>query len=162
MQSEPHQIRGHHVLVAMLLFFGSVFAMNGYFIYKATTTFTGQDIPKSYVQGLHYNDVLESRAAGKALGWRAGLDVVRRGDGAAVTAIFRDASNAPIGDLQVTGVLRRPTQASLDQPVAFAPGADGSYIGEVHSVTKGSWIIRVVAQTSDGRSFEAERRVTLD
>ncbi|MEO1305623.1 MAG: FixH family protein, partial [Pseudomonadota bacterium] len=64
-------LKGWHVLLIMLGFFGIMFAVNGVFLYHAITSFPGEDIKKSYVQGLNYNDTLAVRAAQAELGWQA-------------------------------------------------------------------------------------------
>ena len=65
------ELKGWHVLLIMLGFFGVMFAVNGVFLYHAITSFPGEDVKKSYVQGLNYNQTLSARASQADLGWRA-------------------------------------------------------------------------------------------
>ena len=88
----------------MLGFFGVMFAVNGVFLYHAITSFPGEDVKKSYVQGLNYNDTLAARAAQAELGWtaEAGLQ-----DGELLVFRLRDADGAPLSNYAVIGEMRR-------------------------------------------------------
>ena len=46
------KLTGWHVLWIMLGFFGLMFTVNGIFLYHAITSFPGEDVKKSYLQGL--------------------------------------------------------------------------------------------------------------
>ena len=56
------ELKGWHVLLILMAFFGVMFSVNGVFLYHAITSFPGEDVKKSYVQGLNYNDTLAVRA----------------------------------------------------------------------------------------------------
>ncbi|MEL7028643.1 MAG: FixH family protein, partial [Pseudomonadota bacterium] len=110
--TERFQLKGWHVLAALLSFFGTVFAVNAVFVTQAVRTFPGEQVEKSYLQGLEYNKVLEERAAQTALGWTASLDRAEIADGGLRLAVrVTDANGAPVPGLQVNGVLRRPAAA---------------------------------------------------
>ena len=52
-------LKGWHVLLMLVGFFGFMFVVNGIFLWAAITSFPGEDEQKSYMQGLHYNEIAE-------------------------------------------------------------------------------------------------------
>ena len=77
-------LRGVHVFAGIAAFFGVMILIQVVFVIQAVRTFPGEEVEKSYVQGLDYNATLERRAAQKKLGWSAeagaedGTLIVRR------------------------------------------------------------------------------------
>ena len=68
-----NEIRGRHVLIGMIAFFGLIFLANGIFLYYALTTFGGGDTGSPYRSGLHYNETLAEAARAAERGWKAEL-----------------------------------------------------------------------------------------
>nr|WP_070958566.1 FixH family protein [Hyphomonas sp. Mor2] len=133
------ELKGWHVLLIMLGFFGVMFAVNGVFLYHAITSFPGEDVKKSYVQGLNYNDTLAARAAQAELGWtaEAGLQ-----DG---ELIFRlhDAAGAPLSNYTVIGELRRMATRDADQAIIYSARANGEYVADAGALAPGQWALRI-------------------
>ena len=155
------ELKGIHVLAVLLGFFGVTFAVNGVFITYALSTFSGEDIPKPYQQGLEYNRTLAARAAQAALKWSASIDVARgEGAGALVTVSIRGADGTPRTGLIVEAVLRRPIDAEFDRTVALEDIGGGSYRGLAEDMAAGQWDV-IAKATGDRSPFEAERRVIL-
>jgi nitrogen fixation protein FixH len=155
----PFEIRGVHVLVAMIAFFGLIIATNVAFSIIAIRSFPGEDAPRAYVQGLRYNETLESRAAQAALRWRASADLVERAGRAGLEVRLLDAAGAPIAGATVTGELRRPATDRDDRTLAFVSMGDGLYRAELVDLAQGVWRFRGEAQNGAQR-FEFERRLT--
>ena len=139
------ELKGWHVLLIMLGFFGVMFAVNGVFLYHAITSFPGEDVKKSYVQGLNYNETLAARAAQAELGWtaEAGLD----GD----TLVFRlqDADGAPVSNQLVVGELRRTISQGEDRVVAFRAAPAGEYHADTSDLSAGRWAVRIRVLDAD-------------
>lgn len=133
-------LKGWHVLLMMLGFFGVMFAVNGVFLYHAITSFPGEDIKKSYLQGLNYNDTLAERAAYADLGWSAEAGL--RGD----ELVFRlhDAEGVALSNYAVIGELRRNATRAADQAIVFHARANGEYTFEVNRLEAGQWSLRVL------------------
>lgn len=133
------ELKGWHVLLIMLAFFGVMFAVNGVFLYHAITSFPGEDVKKSYVQGLNYNDTLAARAAQAELGWQAeaGLQDDQ--------IIFRlhDAEGQALSNFAVIGELRRSATRDHDQAVTFTSNFDGSYATDRLDLQQGQWHVRI-------------------
>lgn len=155
------ELTGWHVLGYMIVFFGCMFAVNGTFLYFAITTHPGEDIKKSYLQGLHYNDTLEARAKQAQLGWRAGI-----GFNEARTSVLvqiQDASKIDIRGMNVTGQLRHLSSRTGDQTLTFAQQADGLYKANITPPESGTWVIRMDASQANETApiFTARKELTV-
>src|SRR4051794_40067408 len=98
-------IKGWHVLIGLVLFFGADIAVNTWFIMSAYRTFPGETSLTPYEDGIAYNASLQQRRAQESMGWglAAGVD-----DGGQLVVEARDRTGAPIAGLRVTAHLRRP------------------------------------------------------
>lgn len=156
------ELKGWHVLVMLLTFFGITIAVNVVFTTYALSTFSGEDVSKPYLRGLEYNKTLAARAEQAKLRWTASIDVAREGaSDAVITVSIAGADGQPEGGLAVTALLKRPTDANLDKTVTLDPLGGGQYRGRVSDVVAGQWEIVARAGTGDVPSFEAQRRVML-
>lgn len=152
------ELRGVHVLWSMIAFFAAIIAINVAFTIAAIDTFPGEDVRRSYLQGLQYNQTLAERRAESALGWRAIVSF--EPDAAQPTLIVQlaDSSGAPIV-AKLEGVLRRPVDARFDQTLQFERQADGSYRAALSALAPGAWELRAQAVQQD-QHFSIERRLT--
>jgi nitrogen fixation protein FixH len=156
------ELKGWHVLLMLLTFFGVTIAVNVVFTTYALSTFSGEDVSKPYLRGLEYNKTLTARAEQAKLKWTASIEVVREGVAdAVVTVSIAGADGQPVGGLAVTALLKRPTDASLDKTVTLEPLGGGQYRGRVADVAAGQWDVVARAGSDHVPSFEAERRVML-
>ena len=76
MKNPLNPLKGWHVLVMILIFFGITIGVNATFITMALRTHPGEDVPRSYMQGLEYNETLENRRIQSELGWTARFNLV--------------------------------------------------------------------------------------
>lgn len=152
-------LKGWHVLLIMLGFFGVMFSVNGVFLYHAITSFPGEDIKKSYVQGLNYNETLATRAAHAALGWQAEAGI-QDGD-----LIFRlhDADNRALSHYIVIGEMRRRATREEDQAIVFVAGANGEYLADASAFGAGQWQLRVSVFDRDAETllFNVEKTLIV-
>jgi nitrogen fixation protein FixH len=148
------EIKGRHVLIALIVFFGVIIAVDAFFVTTALRTFRGEDEPRSYVQGINYNDVLERRAAQAELGWTATSAVTAEG----VELRIRNAEGAPVSGLVLDARLRHPADSSLDLPLSLAETGRGLYT-QAFDVPAGRWTL--VVSTPEGPPFELEQDVWL-
>ena len=151
------ELKGWHVLLWMLGFFGIMFAVNGVFLYHAITSFPGEDVKKSYVQGLNYNQTLEARAAQKALGWRAEIGH----DGATIILHLEDKVGNALSGRQIIGELRRQTTQQADQILIFKAGMGGDYLAATDGLATGQWDVRISVFDLDTEQTLFSARKTL-
>lgn len=154
----PGELTGRHVLMMVIAFFGVIIAANVFFITQAVRTFPGEDVRRSYVQGLNYNETLADREAQAALGWRAAASLSRDAAGAAVEIILIDRDGLPVDGATLEGSLRRPLEARDDQTLAFVGLGEGRYRAAVGSLAEGQWALRARA-VRGAHHFDVEARL---
>jgi nitrogen fixation protein FixH len=159
-QRAPGQLRGVHVLAMMIAFFLCVIGVNVAFMVFALDSFPGEDQPRSYLQGLHYNDTLAARAEQAALGWTAQASLsADGGEDVALRVRLTDAQGLPVDGLAIDGVLQWPADSRRDfGAVTLQPMGGGVYAASLGALAPGRWRLR--AHTADGVGetfdFEAE------
>jgi nitrogen fixation protein FixH len=157
--AQRHEIHGRHVLIAMLMFFGAIIAINIAFSFVAVRSFPGEDEKRSYLQGLRYNEKLAARAAQADLGWTARMEALPQGNEAQLSVRFADRGGRPLDGLAITGKLRRPATTREDRAVTFTGAGDGIYVAHVAALGVGGWVFQGAATRGTER-FEFERRMT--
>lgn len=159
-QSSNWEIRGKHVLIAVLGMFGIVILVNLTFVYFALDSWTGLTTENAYQEGLAYNQVLAARDAQRDLGWQGDLSLGTASSGEdSVTITLKDKSGAPLSGLELTGKLRRPTREGIDQSLIWQEQAPGAYNALVALPQRGNWDL--VFSASDGRNPPFEMKVRL-
>jgi nitrogen fixation protein FixH len=152
-------LTGRHVLAGLLVFFGAVIAVNVAFAVAAVRSFPGEDVRRSYLQGLAYNDTLADRRAQEALGWQAAAAFRTADDGGAVLeVVLRTRDGAPLNGAQVNGELRRAATARFDRELSLTGIGEGRYTADLGGLETGRWLLRArAADAQDGAlDFEAE------
>ncbi|PIW27288.1 MAG: hypothetical protein COW29_11610 [Rhodobacterales bacterium CG15_BIG_FIL_POST_REV_8_21_14_020_59_13] len=148
------EIKGYHVLIGLLVFFAIIIAVNAIFLTQAVRTFRGEDEPRSYIQGINYNDTLERREAQAELGWTA----VSRVGAAGVRLEITDADGQGVTGLMMEARLRHPADSGLDIPLSLLGDGPGVYTAGV-SIPAGRWTL--VVSTPAGPPFEMEQEIWL-
>ncbi|WP_158025578.1 FixH family protein [Maricaulis sp. W15] len=148
MRNPLNPLRGWHVLIMIIAFFGVTIGVNAAFITLAVQTHPGEDVPRSYVQGLNYNDTLDRRDAQAALGWQARINLVERD----LLVAISDAQGAPVGNLALAGTLIHRADTDRDCPLDFTETRPGVYRGSLPCEGSGDW--RVEVHTVEGAPFE--------
>lgn len=146
------RIRGWHVGVAFLLFFGVVITVDAIFITMAYRTHPGEDVPRSYVQGLNYNETLERRRVQAELGWTARVNRVD----SEVLIEVRDAAGDLVSGLAMAGRLNHRTDTSRDCALTFDERRDGVYVASLPCGGVGSWRLRALNEGETPFELEHE------
>ena len=151
------EIKGWHVLAAMLAGFGVVIAVNVAFAVIAVSTFPGEDVRRSYLQGLQYNETLAARREQAALGWAASAAFVTAEGDSVVAVALSDREGRPLVGASLRGDLQWPTNAGRDRALTFEAMGDGRYIARTSDLQPGRWRLRGRAERDEGAlDFEAE------
>lgn len=156
----PFEVRGVHVLAAMLAFFGAVIAVNVAFAVIAVRSFPGEDVRRSYLQGLHYNDTLTARRDQAALGWRAAAGFAPQTAEAALEVTLTRRDGSPLDGLSLDGALQWPTDSRLDRALVFEPAGGGRYVARPGDLPAGRWRLRARAADDSGGVLDFESELT--
>lgn len=160
-------LTGRKTLAIFVASFGVVFAVNGYMIAQAistfrgeaASTFRGESDSDEYLQGINYNQTLARRAQQKAMGWQAAIGASRTDGGMVrVRLDIRSRAGSPVEGLQILGVLRHPSDAHRDRVLVFVQEGSGAYEARLGHVASGVWEVDV---RSPDVAFEASRRLWL-
>lgn len=159
-RSKSGELTGRHVLLILIAFFGVIISVNALFITKAVSSFTGEDVKKSYLQGLDYNTTIQTRSAQATLGWNVAANVVEASDQEQRFIVrISDADNTPIRQLSITGKFKRPTDLAKDESVSFTERGNGIYEARV-KLPKGQWRLQAIANSADN-NFRFENQFVI-
>lgn len=164
MPTAKGQLTGWHALLWFMGFFGCMFAVNGVFLWTAITTFPGEDVEKSYMVGINYNQEIARRAHQAEQGWDAEIGLTSAGTESEVRVRLTQSN----GDaLPVSGTLlqlRHPADRGLDRIVPLTPVGGGEYAGALDNLAAGTWSVQFSAdvdQAKEGYEFKAAREVIV-
>jgi nitrogen fixation protein FixH len=158
------QMKGWHALLWFLGFFGFMFVVNGIFLWAAITSFPGEDVEKSYLTGLDYNQELARRTHQEEAGWAAEIGFTPETDGLALTTRLLNADGAALPVFATTALLRHPSDRALDRAIDLAPAGGGEYRAPVGALTPGLWTVVITADVdpqTDGHEFSAHREIMV-
>ena len=152
-------LKGWHVLMCFLGFFTIMFTVNGIFLYHAITSFPGEDVKKSYVQGLDYNRTLSARKAQRDLGWsaQAGHDQGK------LIFQLRDRYGQSVFAHQVLADIRHAATTQKDQTVHLERSASGEYTADIHELEPGKWTVQfsVLSPEDETVIFQAHKNIVV-
>lgn len=158
---KPRELTGRAVLLWLVAFFGVVFAVNGWLVQAATSTFGGLDTPSSYQAGLKFESEIARAERQQALRWQVDGKLKRDRAGEAVLDVsVRDAQGQPVGDLTADATLEHPANAQFDEVIHLAKTGAGAFHG-VAQGRAGQWDLIVDFYRGGERMFRSRSRVTL-
>jgi nitrogen fixation protein FixH len=145
------ELTGRHVLMTFVAFFGVVFAVNIYFAFAATTTYTGVVSQEPYRKGLAYNKRIAADERQADLKWNVDVDVGREGH---AKLIFKAFDNQPVTNLKVTATIGRPASDAEERLLNFAETQPGQYEANGAALGAGGWVIAAAATPVSGSEGE--------
>lgn len=159
------RVTGRFVLIAMVLFFGVIFAMNAVFVTFAVRTFPGLSTDEPFRRGLarNFNAEQADRVEQATRGWTTTvLEAPRANAPGRVLIEMTAADGAALDALSVDGMLARMVEAASDQALVFTPVGDGRYVADVEALAPGDWMLTLHTTFPDGAPFEAQRRLLIE
>ena len=158
-KARPRELKGWHVLILFLVFFGIMLGVNVFMVVQAVRTFPGEVNTRPYEAGLVYNRTLKQMATERALGWRARVDAIETGpSGTRISVRWSDAAAKPLSGAVVKGKIVRPATEAQSHDLTFIEAAPGMYVA-VTKAAAGAWDLSVTATDSGGEHRTAQRRV---
>ncbi|MFT5776053.1 FixH family protein [Hyphomonas sp.] len=164
LETDEKVLKGHHVLFWLIGFFGLMFIVNGVFLWAALSSFPGEDVRHSYLQGLHFNQTIASLKHQEGMAWKAELGLIEEPDGDVLVARILDADGLALPSRNVTAELRRAATQDSDIIVDMLPVGSGEYRAELPVLTRGAWHVALNAEVADGRSdtgFKASKVIMV-
>jgi nitrogen fixation protein FixH len=163
--SDGFRLTGRHVLFAFIAFFAVVIAVDIVFVRLAVQSFPGEQVEKSYYQGLQYNDVLDAKEQQSQTGWRMQLLTTPEvGQEANFEVRLVDREGAPVYGAEIVGEIVRPTTQTGRQTFAFYPRRNGVYRASLSEIDRGAWDFSVTATKPqlDETAFNARSRIIIE
>lgn len=148
-------LKGWHVLLMFVAFFGIDIAINAVFIARAYNTFPGETSQTPYEDGLVYDKTIKRLQAEKALGWKVQVGEIQPGR---LGVTLTDPSGAPLDGLAVSVTAHRPATESGQQTARLTASGAGAYSADTPWL-HGAWDLSVTATDRAGHTLTAERRV---
>jgi len=119
----PKQFTGWHMLMVLVLFFGTIITVNLTLAYYANTTWTGLVVKNSYVASQHFDKDLKEKRRQNAMGWDAQSSYV---DGRFTVALEDDSKNK-VTNTTTTVKLGRPARENDDRILVLQEQKPGEY-----------------------------------
>jgi nitrogen fixation protein FixH len=162
-QASPKPLTGRFVLLALISFFGVVFAVNFMMMKLAIDTLPGTEVDSAYSASLGYGKEIAAARDQNARSWRINAHIQRSAAGDATLQLeARDNGGTPLSGLKFLGRLERPTDRRADQPVELAEIGIGIYRGTAPSVAAGQWDLVIEGDAAGKRMFLSKNRVYLN
>jgi nitrogen fixation protein FixH len=152
-------LKGSHVLVMLLAFFGVIGLVNAYMITMAIKTLPGIEVKSAFEQSQRFNKGLEALAEQNRKGWQ--VDVVSGGlrPGSPLSVQLRDKEGAPILGMNVITLMQRPTDARKDHRLELREIGSGVYSAVIPELEPGQWRLVVEVKRGEQREFYSQARV---
>ena len=135
------ELKGWHILLAFLAFYGVIITVNLTLAFSAVRTFPGLEVKNSYVASQSFD---ERREAQNALGW----SIKATAKGGMVFLDIKDQKGLPVRVAKLEATLGRATHVRDDRTPEFQ-FRNGSYEA-FETLGPGNWNIRMKAIAADG------------
>ncbi len=158
---QQRELTGRAVLLWLVGFFAVIFAVNGWLVQAATSTFGGLETDSSYKAGLMFEREVAKAERQQELNWRVDGALLRGRGGAAVLNIsVRDAQGQPVDGLTADATLAHPADSRLDHVIPLGAAGAGRFRGEDRA-QPGQWELVIDFYRAKERVFRSKSRVTL-
>lgn len=157
------EIRGGHVLFAMLAFFGTIIAVDSVLIYKAVSTFGGVENAQAYREGLAYNERIAADEKQAGLGWTSRIEA--RGAPLRLSVSLEDRDGVAVARRHVVADVGRPATNRFDRTIKLAEVTPGVYEAAFSEAAAGTWVVDLrVSSSAEAESapdYQARRRLWI-
>jgi nitrogen fixation protein FixH len=148
---------GRHMAAVMVLFFGTVIAVNLTMAFFATSTWSGLVVANPYVEGQRFNAITADRERQAARGWTI---ETKYEDGRFAVALA-DREGQRVDASRVTAAIGRPATEQEDRTLSLAPLRDGAYGGETE-LAPGLWEADVFVEAPGAEIWEKRVRFHVE
>lgn len=152
----PKKTTGWFVVRWMAGLFGAMFLANGFFVYFALNSHSGEQSSTAYEDGLNYNNTIEDRRKLKALGWTMTVKVEQGTTGNVLVLTFLDKNQVPLKGLTLKATMFNPVNSGED-PVLSLTRLDDGYRAPLNLPRKGQWDLQVKITLGENSGVFTER-----
>jgi nitrogen fixation protein FixH len=157
----PREITGRFVLVAFLLFFGVIAAVNATMVTLAVRTMPGLAVKNSYDASQVMNAEFDAMRAQSARGWSADATLRLAGGVAPVLVTLAGPKGEAISRLNVIVRLAHPALTRADHVAVLRETSPGTYSGDFPDVQAGGWTFIIEAMRGPDRLYTSRNRIVL-
>ena len=150
------EFTGRHMLIIMVMFFGTVIAVNLTMATLARLSWTGLVVDNSYVASQEFNGKLAESREQAARGWAPVLTFAPN----EISYRLNGSSGSPIQVKSVDILLRRPAYEAEDEHIRLEPKGNGTF-GLTATIREGVWIIESRADFGEAKPYLSSQRVVL-
>lgn len=151
----PRELKGYHVALMMVSFFGVIIAVNVYMAVTASRSWTGLVVKNSYVASAGFNDAVATAKSLENAGWYSEFDYR---DGAFTTRILNEAGlTGSIENASIT--VARPVSEQQDQKLSVV--FENGVVVLPLNLPSGLWSFEVNAEI-DGVAYKQIARFFVD
>lgn len=148
---------GMHMWIVMILFFGTIIAVNFTMAWFAHSSWSGLVVENSYVASQEFNEKAALARSIEASGVKGALEV--KGD--VIHYQLTDAKADPVIADHVTMNFRRPVGDHQDFSIALNDAGNGQFTGS-HAVLPGQWIVETEALRGETIVMHEAVRIMVD
>lgn len=142
-------------------FFLFVGAVNGFMIYKAVQTFSGEVVAHPYERGLAYNRDIARAREQAARDWKVDVRLSRDAGATEIRVTARDASGAEVSDVEMVAVFAAPADLAKDVRVKLDETAPGHYLGRT-ALPAGQRDLVLTAVRAGEEVFRSQNRIDVE
>ncbi len=147
---------GWHMMAIMVLFFGTIIAVNATMAWFASASWSGLLVKNTYVASQKFDEEVALNEEMQARGWMSELTV----EGGALTYRLADANGEPILVDDVTIVLHRPVGVRDDKLLTLTHRGDGRYAAQT-TVELGQWVAKITVNKDGALLYREALRLDL-
>ncbi len=156
------RLTGPRVLGILVLFFGTIGAVDATMMHYALSTHRGETVEHPYESGLAYNKEIAAANAQKALQWSVEAHAELQQDGTTLLIMSaRDSSGKAVTALDVKAMLKAPADTKGDLAASLTEREPGQYSG-ILPAHPGQWWLTLEADRAGARVFMSNNRVILE
>ena len=149
-------LTGLHVLMIFLGFFGVIFAVNGYMVRAALTSFGGVETESSYKAGLAFTQESNAANAQAARHWKVDAHL----EPGRLDIAAGDAQGQPLTGLDLTVALHHPTDRRFDEELEATATGAGTWRA-TPAEAPGQWDLVIELARNGERLFRSTNRVIV-
>jgi nitrogen fixation protein FixH len=135
-------LTGKHVFFMVFIFFATVSAVDGLFVYKALQSNTGVVTDQAYEKGLAFDKILQEAEQQEALNVTAKTAY----SNGLLSLQLKDKSGVDVKGARITAKIIRPVAEGHDFEIAFLEKKPGVYESEVKMPLPGLWEAKMEAK----------------